>query len=154
MNCLSHGWGPAVLAPLPGLTWPWSCSSSRRCGCLRHFQKRKMKINRELPRTKLSPWVKQMLFSLKKNCHGPKCRFTKTISFFEQGCHRAPVTSSYDHITVRAPHPIRTAKLSTVEPDQYFGRGLQGNLGCCMAVFCFAQKMCVVVLQKTAIQHP
>ena len=40
---------------------------------------------------------------------------------------------SYDHTTVKAPHPIRTAKLSTVGPDQYFGRGLQGNLGCCMA---------------------
>ena len=61
--------------------------------------------------------------------------------FFEQGCRRAPVTSSYDHTTVRAPHPIRTAKLSTVGPDQYFGRGLQGNLGCCMAFsfFCFAK---------------
>ena len=43
-------------------------------------------------------------------------------------------TSSYGHITVKAPHPIRTAKLSTVGPDQYFGRGLQGNLGCCMAL--------------------
>ena len=44
--------------------------------------------------------------------------------------------SSYGHTTVKAPHPIRTAKLSTVGPDQYFGRGLQGNLGCCMS-FCF-----------------
>ena len=41
--------------------------------------------------------------------------------------------SSYGHTTVKAPHPIRTAKLSTVGPDQYFGRGLQGNLGCCMS---------------------
>ena len=45
---------------------------------------------------------------------------------------------SYGHITVKAPHPIRTAKLSTVELDQYFGRGLQGNLQCCRAfVFIF-----------------
>ena len=42
---------------------------------------------------------------------------------------------SYGHTTVKAPHPIRTAKLSTVGPDQYFGRGLQGNLGCCMSLF-------------------
>ena len=34
---------------------------------------------------------------------------------------------------MNAPHPIRTAKLSTVEPNQYYGRGLRGNLGCCMA---------------------
>ena len=47
-----------------------------------------------------------------------------------------PVRVSYGHTTVKAPHPIRTAKLSTVGPDQYFGRGLQGNLGCCMS-FCF-----------------
>ena len=46
-------------------------------------------------------------------------------------------TSSYGHITVKAPHPIRTAKLSTVELDQYFGRGLQGNLKCCMAFLFF-----------------
>ena len=45
--------------------------------------------------------------------------------------------SSYGHITVKAPHPIRTAKLSTVELDQYFGRGLQGNLQCCMAFYFF-----------------
>ena len=45
--------------------------------------------------------------------------------------------SSYDHTTVKAPHPIRTAKLSTVGPDQYYGRGLRGNLRCCMAFFYF-----------------
>ena len=44
---------------------------------------------------------------------------------------------SYDHTTVKAPHPIRTAKLSTVGPDQYYGRGLRGNLRCCMAFFIF-----------------
>ena len=42
---------------------------------------------------------------------------------------------SYGHTTVNLPHPIRTAKSSTVGPDQYFGRGLQGNLGCCMAFY-------------------
>ena len=66
-----------------------------------------------------------------------KADSTTKTPFFDQECHRAPVTSSYDHTTVRAPHPIRTAKLSTVGPDQYFGRGLQGNLGCCMAPFSF-----------------
>ena len=47
------------------------------------------------------------------------------------------VRSSYGHTTVKAPHPIRTAKLSTVGLDQYFGRGLQGNLQCCWALFFF-----------------
>ena len=47
------------------------------------------------------------------------------------------VRSSYGHITVKAPHPIRTAKLSTVELDQYLGRGLPGNLQCCMAFLFF-----------------
>ena len=45
--------------------------------------------------------------------------------------------SSYGHTTVKAPHPIRTAKLSIVGPVQYFGRGLQGNHGCCMSFFIF-----------------
>ena len=43
--------------------------------------------------------------------------------------------SSYGHTTVKAPYPIRTAKLSTVGPDQYYGRGLRGNLRCCMSFF-------------------
>ena len=45
---------------------------------------------------------------------------------------------SYDHTRVKAPHPIRTAKLSTLGPDQYFGRGLQGNLGCCKSFLFFS----------------
>ena len=52
---------------------------------------------------------------------------------FPTGYQVGTVRLSYDHTTVKAPHPIRTAKLSTVGPDQYFGRGLQGNLGCCMS---------------------
>ena len=40
---------------------------------------------------------------------------------------------SYGHTRVNAPHPIRTAKLSTLGPNQYYGRGLRGNLRCCMA---------------------
>ena len=47
--------------------------------------------------------------------------------------------SSYGHTRVNAPHPIRTAKLSTLGPNQYYGRGLRGNLRCCMAtsiLFC------------------
>ena len=36
----------------------------------------------------------------------------------------APGPLSYGHTTVKAPHPIRTAKLSTVGLVQYFGRGL------------------------------
>ena len=40
------------------------------------------------------------------------------------------VSMSYDHTTVTIPHPIRTAKSSTVGPNQYFGGGPRGNLGC------------------------
>ena len=43
--------------------------------------------------------------------------------------------ASYGHITAKAPHPIRTAKLSAVELDQYYGGGPRGNLECCMAVY-------------------
>ena len=41
--------------------------------------------------------------------------------------------ASYGHTTVKAPHPIRTAKLSTVGFGQYCHRGLGGNSECCMA---------------------
>ena len=56
-------------------------------------------------------------------------------SFAHTGVRTRAVPSSYDHTRVKAPHPIRTAKLSTLGPDQYFGRGLQGNLRCCMSFF-------------------
>ena len=42
---------------------------------------------------------------------------------------------SYDHTTVIIPHPIRTAKSSTVGPNQYCGGGPRGNLGCRMFFF-------------------
>ena len=45
--------------------------------------------------------------------------------------------SSYGHTTMKAPHPIRTAKLSIVGPDQYYSWGQCGNLGCCMATNIF-----------------
>ena len=81
----------------------------------------------------------------------PGVRFpvSESFCFFESSRHAEvrvdcqtggppeTVRSSYGHITVKAPHPIRTAKLSTVELDQYFGRGLQGNLQCCMAFLFF-----------------
>ena len=51
---------------------------------------------------------------------------------------------SIGHTTVKAPYPIRTAKLSTVGPDQYYGRGLRGNLRCCKALFYFLR--CVQLL--------
>ena len=48
--------------------------------------------------------------------------------------HRArPGLPSYGHITAKTPDPIRTPKLSAVEPDQYYGGGPRGNLGCRMA---------------------
>ena len=65
--------------------------------------------------------------------------FCRALAAGRTGAWRAARTSSYDHTTVKAPHPIRTAKLSTVGPDQYYGRGLRGNLRCCKAFFCFLQ---------------
>ena len=67
------------------------------------------------------------------------------VFFCAKGCDapegglRDACILSYGHTTVKAPHPIRTAKLSTVGPDQYYGRGLRGNLRCCKAFFCFLQ---------------
>ncbi len=60
------------------------------------------------------------------------------------GVPRGAGLMSYGHTTVKAPHPIRTAKLSTVGPDQYYGRGLRGNLRCCKALFYFLR--CVQLL--------
>ena len=45
--------------------------------------------------------------------------------------------SSFDHTMVDTPHPIRTAKLSTIGPNQYCGGGPRGNLGCRMFFFFF-----------------
>ena len=36
----------------------------------------------------------------------------------------------YGHRTLKAPHPVRSAKLSRVPLSQYHGRGLRGNLEC------------------------
>ena len=52
---------------------------------------------------------------------------------FARRYRRENCRSSYGHTTVNPPHPIRTAKLSTVGPNQYYGGGPRGNLGCCMA---------------------
>ena len=60
------------------------------------------------------------------------------------GVPRGAGLMSYGHTTGKAPHPIRTAKLSTVGPDQYYGRGLRGNLRCCKALFYFLR--CVQLL--------
>ena len=66
----------------------------------------------------------------------PGSFFLQKVLFFVFLYFFCVQSSSYGHTTVKAPHPIRTAKLSTVGPDQYYGRGLRGNLRCCMA-FCF-----------------
>ena len=67
---------------------------------------------------------------------------------FRAGVGVQAMQLSYGHTTVKAPHPIRTAKLSTVGPDQYFGRGLQGNLGCCMSFFFFLPQLFSFFLQS------
>jgi hypothetical protein len=47
-------------------------------------------------------------------------------------------SSSYicGHRTVKIPHPVRSAKSSTVSPSQYCGGGPRGNPGCCSYLFC------------------
>ena len=56
---------------------------------------------------------------------------------FLQGAASRAQGMSYDHTTVIIPHPIRTAKSSTVGPNQYCGGGPRGNLGCRRASFYF-----------------
>ena len=47
MICLSRGIGSGSLADLLFLTWPWYCSTSRRCGCLRTPSLKKKKKSEE-----------------------------------------------------------------------------------------------------------
>ena len=87
-----------------------------------------------------------MFFSKKKN--------PNFVIKFKRVYRSAARLLSYGHTTVKAPHPIRTAKLSTVGPDQYFGRGLQGNLGCCMAIFYWCSSLfCCTNHKSPAIFH-
>ena len=39
------------------------------------------------------------------------------------------------HRTLKAPHPVRSAKLSKVSPSQYCGGGPRGNPRCCSSLF-------------------
>ena len=41
------------------------------------------------------------------------------------------------HRTLKAPHPVRSAKLSKVSPSQYCGGGPRGNPRCCSSVLFF-----------------
>ena len=75
--------------------------------------------------------------------NGPYPFFSLILFFFESlsfyffmaVADFSALTLSFGHTTVKAPYPIRTAQLSTVGPDQYYGRGLRGNLRCCKAHF-------------------
>ena len=51
--------------------------------------------------------------------------------------------SSNGHTRLKAPHPIRTAKLSSLGPDQYYSWGQCGNLGCCWAAFVIFATSCL-----------
>ena len=54
----------------------------------------------------------------------------------------------YDHITYNAPDPIRTPKLTCVEPAQYWGGGPPGN-SVVLYPFCFAANiLCLLVLLR------
>lgn len=50
----------------------------------------------------------------------------KGYVWWQQGSH-----SIYGHRTLKAPHPVRSAKLSRVPSSQYCGGGPRGNPGCC-----------------------
>ena len=63
--------------------------------------------------------------------------FFARSAVFNHEYHFVEGTSSYGHTTMKAPHPIRTAKLSIVGPDQYCSWGQCGNLGCCRATQLF-----------------
>ena len=51
--------------------------------------------------------------------------------------YRSPTPHLYQfgHITSRAPHPVRSAKLSGVEIGQYYGGGPHGKPGCRIFLF-------------------
>jgi hypothetical protein len=46
--------------------------------------------------------------------------------------------SSFGHIAMKAPDPVRSPKLSMAEPSQYYGGGPHGNTGC--RSFCWCAK--------------
>ena len=56
--------------------------------------------------------------------------FAQFISGPISSTRRLSKGMSYDHTTVTTPHPIRTAKLSTVGPNQYCSGGPCGKPGC------------------------
>ena len=68
----------------------------------------------------LKHWIRSLMFEFQR----VRC------------CNRDNV-SSFDHTMVDTPHPIRTAQLSTIGPDQYCGGGPRGNLGCRMFFLLF-----------------
>ena len=45
------------------------------------------------------------------------------------------MTDICGHRTLKAPHPVRSAKLSKVSPSQYCGGGPRGNPRCCSSFF-------------------
>ncbi len=51
------------------------------------------------------------------------------------------------HRTLKAPHPVRSAKLSKVSPSQYCGGGPRGNPRCCSSIF-FAFCSLLHVMQR------
>ena len=49
--------------------------------------------------------------------------------------HRRATINICGHRTLKAPHPVRSAKLSKVSPSQYCGGGPRGNPRCCSSFF-------------------
>ena len=60
------------------------------------------------------------------------CMFFTLAHLFWSSSPKKTSVPSYGHTTVDIPHPIRTAKSSTVGLTQYCGGGPRGNRECCM----------------------
>ena len=96
------------------------------------------------------------LFQNLKHCLRPLM-----FEFQRVRCCNRDKDSSFDHTMVDTPHPIRTAKLSTIGPDQYCGGGPRGNLGCRMFFFWWIPfflvsfgPLLIIFLSKTGTGRP
>jgi hypothetical protein len=54
------------------------------------------------------------------------------------------------HRIVKVPHPVRSAKSSTISPSQYCGGGPRGNPGCCSSFLLLSHDSLSCFLLHTA----
>ena len=68
----------------------------------------------------------------KSSLEAPRKHWKDPSHLFWSSRPKKTLVPSYGHTTVDIPHPIRTAKSSTVGLTQYCGGGPRGNRECCM----------------------